>query len=118
MNTNSTIPREPYRLTWAATITALILVVPGFIVGGAVVFIYKLFLEGIGIGGNHWIFFLEWLDKVVLVWFPGLMHSTIGGALAIIVTAKLFKYDISRLYSICSIYFYIHSSCYICFLCN
>ncbi len=81
-----------YRFTWAAIIAALCLILPGFIVGGVVAFLYKSFLESIGIGSSHWIFFLEWIDKVVLMGFPSMMHGAIGGGLTIIVTSKIFKY--------------------------
>ena len=55
VNDNITNHKAQYRLTWAAIIVALVLVVPGFIVGGVVAMLYKSFLGSLGIGGNHWI---------------------------------------------------------------
>ena len=122
VNDNITNHKAQYRLTWAAIIVALVLVVPGFIVGGVVAMLYKSFLGSLGIGGNHWIFFLEWIDKIVLAWFPSLLHGMVGGALAIAIaiaiTGKLqesyrkaiqaCKHGDSKLLRVCNICVCIH----------
>ncbi len=84
--------KTKYSLTWAAIIIAIILVVPGFMIGGIVALIYKWFLGGVfGIGGDRWVFFIEWIDKIVLLWFPALLHGTVGGVFSIAITGKIFK---------------------------
>lgn len=84
--------KTKYKLTWAAIISAIILIVPGFIIGGVVAILYKWSLgHFIGIGGDHWFFFMEWIDKAILLWFPALIHGAVGGVFAITITGKIFK---------------------------
>lgn len=76
-----------HQLTWLAIIACVVLVVPGFLLGGLVKAIYQFFLTGY--------LSMSWLPDVVtriaLQWFPGLLHGMIAGAFAMGVTAHFFR---------------------------
>lgn len=80
----------PHRFTWAAIIVATFMVVPGLFVGGIVANIYKWFLTGY-FSQDSWLGFFNFINKVVMLWFPSLLHGCIAGLVSLYITRNLFK---------------------------
>ena len=64
--------------TWVAVLIAIVGVIPGFLVAGVFVVVYKFFLGDVV--RDHWI---PYLEEVSLVWFPELLRGVIAGGVAI-----------------------------------
>ena len=64
--------------TWVAVLIAIVGVIPGILVAGAIVVVYKFFLGDLV--RDHWI---PYLEEISLVWFPELLRGLIAGGVAI-----------------------------------
>ncbi len=64
--------------TWVAVLIAIVGVIPGFVVAGVIVAIYKFFLGDMV--RDHWI---PYLEELSLAWFPELFRGMIAGTVAI-----------------------------------
>ena len=73
-----------HKRTWAAVIVAVLLVIPGTLVGALVAMLYRGFL-GNRLGES------SWFSTIALLWFPSLLHGAVAGAVAIYGTKLLFK---------------------------
>ena len=76
-----------HRHTGIAVVVATSLVIPGTIVGGVLMIAYQWFLSAI-LESSAW---PAIVDNLALLWFPSLLHGMIAGAIAILLTKRLFS---------------------------
>lgn len=79
-----------YRRTGIAVPTALVLFVPGIIIGGILATIYELILKYFMITLT-WLPFYELVETVVVYWFGGLLQGGIAAAVAVGGSLAMFK---------------------------
>ena len=64
--------------TSLAVLIAIVGAIPGFLLAGVVVMVYKFFLRSIVY--DHWI---PYLEEIALLWFPELLRGLVIGGVAI-----------------------------------
>lgn len=98
-------PSYPHKLTWAAVLAGVILIIPGAALGALVAAVYRWFLRFF-LPGDRWFSAMEWIDRAALHWFPSLLHGLVAGAFAITVAMAIFRRANSEVvsYAVCSAY--------------
>ena len=73
------------RLTWAAALLAILILVPGLFVGQIAAFVYAFVLRFF-IG-----YFPDIVETIVVAWFGQLLAGAVAGALAVTAACHIFK---------------------------
>src|SRR5262245_21281599 len=83
---------EQHRLTWLAIIVAILMTIPGLVLGGIAAWIYKAFMLPY-LEGNllNWIT-AGWFEKLTVAVFPNVVQGMAAGAFGIYITSKILKF--------------------------
>jgi hypothetical protein len=79
------------KLTPLGILLAIVLTIPGLLIGGVIAFLYRMFLEPM-FGGNlfNWISG-GWFETLSMAIIPNAIHGIVGGGLAVWASFKILK---------------------------